>query len=151
MTDLKLAVLISREDGHEWSSVLLARANGDGSLELLSRAWERLLGYGRGTLQGKALGVLMAGERRLDIDDERVVAQIFDRASAASVTIVLRCGGGRRQSLRLHRRLDAATGTIYIVGEEIRADNARTYIRNRTAPRGTRAGRTQDEGQGAAT
>lgn len=115
---MKPAVLVSLEDRYERSRVLLARANSDGTIELLTHAWERLLGYGRRGLNGKALGALMAAERRLDRREERVVAALFERASAATVDVTLRCRGGRRQSLTLHRRLDGATGAIYIVGEE---------------------------------
>jgi hypothetical protein len=61
----------------------------------------------------------MAAERRSDSGEERVIAALFDRDSIASVALTLRCRGGRRQSLTLHRRLDAATGSIYIVGEAV--------------------------------
>jgi PAS domain-containing protein len=117
MADTNLAVVVNPEDRDEGSTVLLARATREGSLELLSEAWLRLLGYGRGRLEGKALGSLMAAERRLDSGEARVVAALFDRGSMASVDLTLRCPGGRRQALTLHRRLDAATGAIYIVGE----------------------------------
>lgn len=113
------AVVTNAKDRHEGGTLLLARATSGGSLELLSEAWPRLLGYGRGGLEGKALGSLLAAERRSDSGEERVIAALFDRASIASVELTLRCHGGRRQSLRLHRRLDPATGAIYIVGEAI--------------------------------
>ena len=117
MADTNLAVVVNPEDRDEGSTLLLARATSEGSLELLSEAWLRLLGYRRGGLEGKALGSLMAAERRSDSGEERLVAALFDRGSIASVDLTLRCPGGRRQSLTLHRRLDAATGAIYIVGE----------------------------------
>jgi hypothetical protein len=118
MDDLKLAVLVSPEDGYERSTMLLARATCDGRLELRTYAWERLLGYGRCELQGKLLGALLAAERRFDNGEQRVVAALFDRGSGGNVDLTLRCRGGSRQSLTLHRRFDAASGTIYIVGEE---------------------------------
>ena len=118
MNDMKLPVLVSLADRYERSRMLLATANSDGTIELLTHAWEPLLGYGRRELEGKALGVLVAAERRLDCGRERIVAALFERGSAASVDVTLRCQGGRRQSLTLHRRLDGATGTIYIVGEK---------------------------------
>ena len=43
----KLAVLLNPEDSYEMSSILLARTACDGTLQLLSGAWEKLLGYGR--------------------------------------------------------------------------------------------------------
>jgi hypothetical protein len=119
VTDVRLSVVIHPEDGYEWSGILLAKANFDRTLELLTRAWERLLGYGRRELDGKALGALMAVERKADGLIATAVAAIFDPRSMASVELTLRCRGGARRVLRLHRRLDAATGTIYIVGEEV--------------------------------
>ena len=57
--DLKLAVHVSPGDTYEWSKVLLARANTNGTLELLTAAWERVLGYGRHEFVGKTLRQLM--------------------------------------------------------------------------------------------
>ena len=117
MTDVRLSVLVHPEDAYEWSTVLLAKANFDGTLVLLTRAWERLLGYGCRELDGKALRNLMAAEREADSQSARVAA-IFDERSMASVELTLRCRSGGRKLLRLHRRLDVATGAIHIVGEE---------------------------------
>jgi hypothetical protein len=61
----------------------------------------------------------LAAERRFDNGKQRVFAALFDRGSAGNVDLTLRGRGGRRQSLKLHRRLDAVSGTIYIVGEEV--------------------------------
>lgn len=114
----KIAVILNPEDSYEWTSVLLARTAPDGSLELLTAAWERLLGYGRRELHGKALCDLMAAERGADGLLAGAVAAIFDERSTASVDLTLRCRGGERKSLRLHRRLHASAHTIYIVGED---------------------------------
>jgi hypothetical protein len=119
VTDVKLSVVIHPQDGYEWSGILLAKANSDRTLELLTRAWERVLGYGRRELDGKALRTLMAAEREADGLFATAVDAIFDERSTASVELTLRCRNGARKLLRLHRRLDAATGTIYIVGEEV--------------------------------
>jgi PAS domain-containing protein len=116
---VKLSVVIHPQDGYEWSAILLAKANFDGTLELLTRAWERLLGYGRHELDGKALRALMAADREADSLIASAVAAIFDEHSTASVELTLRCRSGERKLLRLHRRLEPGTGTIYIVGEEV--------------------------------
>jgi hypothetical protein len=47
------------------------------------------------------------------------VAAVFDEQSMASVELTLRCRSGARKLLRLHRRFDAASGNVYIVGEEV--------------------------------
>jgi hypothetical protein len=117
--DVKLSVVIHPQDGYEWSEILLAKANVDRTLELLTRAWERLLGYGRRELDGKALRELMAADREADGLIATAVTAIFDEHSTASVELALRCRSGARKRLRLHRRLDAADGTVYIVGEEV--------------------------------
>ena len=121
MTDVKLSVLVHPEDGYEWTTLLLAKANFDGTLELLTRAWERLLGYGRRELDGKALCELMAAERGADGRIARAVAAIFDERSMASVELTLRCRGGARKPLRLHRRVRPSARSIYIVAEETSA------------------------------
>lgn len=121
MKKRKLAVRLNPEDSYEWASILLARTGPDGTLELLTAAWERLLGYGRRELEGKALSELMAAERSADGRIARAVAAIFDERSMASVDLTLRCRGGKRKALRLHRRLHSSAHTIYIVGEEASA------------------------------
>lgn len=121
MESRKLAVVLNPEDSYEWTSILLARTGSDGTLELLTAAWERLLGYGRRELEGKALSELMAAERRADGPIAHAVAAIFDARSMASVDLTLRCRGGERKSLRLHRRPHSSAHTIYIVGEETSA------------------------------
>ena len=125
MKNRKLAVRPHPEDSYEWASILLARTGPDGTLELLTAAWERLLGYGRRELEGKALCELMVAERSADELIARAVAAIFDERSMASVELTLRCRGGKRKSLRLHRRLHSAAHTIYIVGEETSAAQRR--------------------------
>jgi hypothetical protein len=114
-TDLKLAVHVSPGDTYEWSTVLLARANVNGTLELLTAAWEKVLGYGRHELEGKTLRQLMgpsetgAGETVVAILDERNMDPV-------DLTVHSRAGEARR--LRLHRRFDAYTHKMFIVAEE---------------------------------
>lgn len=117
MRNRKLAVRLHPEDSYEWASILLARTGTDGTLELLTAAWERLLGYGRRELEGKALSELLAADRDADGPIARAVAAVFDERSMASVDLTLRCRSGARKALTLHRRLHASTHTIYIVGE----------------------------------
>jgi PAS domain S-box-containing protein len=115
----KLAVLLNPEDSYEMSSILLARTACDGTLQLLSGAWEKLLGYGRRELQDKPLDKLMAADREGDGLIAGTIAAIFDERSMASVELTLRCRSGERRRMRLHRRHHASARTIYIVGERI--------------------------------
>jgi PAS domain-containing protein len=113
-----LSIVLNPEDRCDRASILLARTGSHGALELLSAAWERLLGYGRGGLHGQSLGQLMAAERTADRRIADVEAAIFDEHSMASVELTLRCRSGARKRVRLHRRLHASAHTIYIVGED---------------------------------
>ena len=58
--DFTVAVHVNPGDTYEWSTVLLARASFNGTFELLTAAWERLLGYGREEFVGKTLGKLVS-------------------------------------------------------------------------------------------
>jgi PAS domain-containing protein len=113
--DLKLAVHVTAGDTYEWSKVLLARANLDGTLEFLTAAWERVLGYSRYEFKGKTLCQLMGSDNRAAA---RAVAAILDERSMAPVDLTLHCRGGKSRALRLHRRLDAYTRSVFIVAEE---------------------------------
>jgi hypothetical protein len=112
-TDLILAVLVTPGDTYEWSQVLLARARFDGTLELLTAAWEQALGYARQEFTGKTLGNLMRSAR-----PAAVVAAILDENSAAPVDLTLSCRSGAAKRFRLHRRVDDYLREVFIVAEE---------------------------------
>ena len=116
--DFKLAVHASPGDTYEWSEVLLARAHCDGTLELLTAAWGRMLGYGRYEFSGKTLGHLMHSGERL----AATVAAILDDANMDPVDVTLRCRRGETKTLRLHRRYDAHTPQMFIFAEEVVAE-----------------------------
>lgn len=111
--DLTLAVHIIPGDTYEWSQVLLARASFRGTLEFLTAAWERALGYGRHEINGKTLGKLMRWGR-----PAAVVAAILDERNADPVDLTLRCRSGAAKRFRLHRRIDDYLREVFIVAEE---------------------------------
>jgi hypothetical protein len=113
--DLKLAVHVSPGDTFEWSKVLLARANFSGTLELLTAAWERVLGYGRRELEGKTLCQLMRADGEVASE---VVGAILDERNIDPVDLTLHSRAGEPKCLRLHRRLDEYARRIMIVAEE---------------------------------
>jgi len=113
--DFALAHHVSPGDTYEWSKVLLARANFDGTFEFLTAAWERMLGYGRHEFKGKTLGQLLGPDK---LAAAGAVAAILDVHSMAPVDLTLCCRGGKSRSLRLHRRLDTYTRSVFIVAEE---------------------------------
>jgi hypothetical protein len=114
-TDFALAHHITPGDTYEWSNVLLAKAKFDGTLEFLTAAWERVLGYGRYEFKGKTLCHLMASDKKAAAV---AVAAILDERDMAPVDVKLHCRGGKTRLLRLHRRLDPYTRTVFIVAEE---------------------------------
>jgi len=120
--DLTLAVHVSPRDTYEWSKVLLARVNANGTLELLTAAWERFLGYGRQEFVGKTLRELM---RSSSAAAARTVAAILDERNMDPVDLTVRSRGGEDKCLRFHRRHDAYTHKMFIVAEETPAPAVR--------------------------
>jgi PAS domain-containing protein len=125
--DLRLAVHVTAGDTYEWSKVLLARASISGTLELLTAAWERLLGYGRHELEGKTLCQLMDAEEHAAAE---VVVAILDERTIDPVDLTLRSRAGQPKSLRLHRRLDEYGRLMMIVAEEDPAPVVRAGARD---------------------
>ena len=113
--DFTLAVHVSPGDTYEWSKVLLARAHLDGTLELLTAAWELALGYGRREFEGKKLSQLTGLNKA---DAAGVVVAILDERNMDPVDLTLRSRRGVAKRLRLHRRFDAYAHKIFIVAEE---------------------------------
>ena len=111
--DFRLAVYVSPGHTYEWSSVLLARARINGTLEFLTSAWEKLLGYGRDEFAGKKLSQLTG----LGRSTATTAAAIFDRGNPEPVELRVSCRLGRPIRLKLHRRFDSDERTVFIVAE----------------------------------
>ena len=114
-SDFRLVFHDSLSDSYELSKVLLATADFDGTLQLLTSGWERVLGYGREELKGKTLADLLWSDRR---GATRTVAAILDPLSAHPVELRVRCRSGLGKCLTLHRRYDRQEQMVYIVAEE---------------------------------
>jgi uncharacterized protein YjbJ (UPF0337 family) len=120
--------------------VLLAKAYDDGTLELLTAAWEWFLGYARHEFEGKTLRELTGcGE---DAGARMVVAILDDEAGMAPVDLTLRSRTGEEKPLRLHRRRDPHTGRIFILAEEDPAPPVRVATQTFPAP-GPKLGATK--------
>ena len=115
--DFTMAVHVNPAITYELSKVLLARASFNGHFELLTAAWEQLLGYGRQEFSAKTLGELMVSGGAA-----ATVAAILDRQGIEPVDLTLCCRNGKRKSLRLHRRFDEYADRIFILAEEERVD-----------------------------
>lgn len=121
-TDFRLAFHHNLSDSYELSTVLLATADFDGTLQLLTSGWERALGYRREELAAKTLGALMGSDGR---SVAAVAAAILDRLSMRAVNLSVRCRNGLRKSFRLHRHYDRQERMMYLVAEETSADRRR--------------------------
>jgi PAS domain-containing protein len=117
--DLRLIVHDTLSDSYESSSVLLAKAGFDGTLQLLTSAWERVLGYGREEFKDKTLFHFMWSNPR---STAAAAAAIMDELDMGSVDLRLRCRDGRGKGLTLHRLYDKDEHMIYIVAEETPAE-----------------------------
>jgi len=113
--DFVLVFHHSLSDSFELSQVLLATADFDGKLQLLTSGWERVLGYGREELEGKALLELMWSDRR---GAAAAVAAILEISHARDVELRMRCRSGLGKGFRLHRHYDAREQLMYLVAEE---------------------------------
>ena len=113
--DLRLVLHDTLSDSYESSKVLLAKAGFDGTLQLLTSAWERVLGYGREEFKGKTLFDFMWSNAR---SAAAAAAAIMDELNMAPVGLRLRCKNGSGKSLTLHRLYDNDERTMYIVAEE---------------------------------
>ena len=78
-------------DSYESSKVLLAKAGFDGTLRLLTSAWERTLGYGREEFKGKTLLDFMWSNVR---SAAAAAAAIMDELNMSPVALRLRCKNG---------------------------------------------------------
>jgi PAS domain S-box-containing protein len=114
-SDFRLVLHDNLSDSYELSRVLLAKAGFDGTLQLLTSAWERLLGYGREEFKGKTLFELMWSNQR---SAAAAVAAILDEMNMGPVDVRVRCRNGRGKCLTLHRLYDRDEHMIYIVAEE---------------------------------
>jgi uncharacterized protein YjbJ (UPF0337 family) len=118
--DFNLAVHVT--DIYQRSKVLLARAHFDGTLQLLTAAWEKALGYAPQEFEGKTLCQLMGLGENAAAD---VVVAILDEQTMDPVDLTVRTRAGEAKYLRFHRRLDGYERTIFIVAEQDPASSAR--------------------------
>jgi hypothetical protein len=114
--DFRLTVHATAGDTFEWSKVLLAKAHCDGTLELLTAAWEGFLGYARHEFEGKTLRQLTGSGASAAAG---LVVAILDERDMQPVDVTLRSRAGEAKGLRLYRRLDPHTGMIFILAEEV--------------------------------
>ena len=133
--DLKLVFDARLSGSFEVSQLLLARLPFDGTLQMLTSGWERLLGYGRAEIHGKMLLELMWSDRH---STAAAVAAILDGANLEPVVLRLRGKNGVGKQLRIHRQYDEYQHVMYMLAEEAPvAASSRPDAERRSAMRGT--------------
>lgn len=101
------------------AGVCLARLHADGCFELLSGAWQGLLGFEPAELDGRALLELLA----LDPPSgRRLIGRLVDPEETGPMRLELRCKDGRSLPMQWHRRFDAYDRSLYIAAEPLGAD-----------------------------
>ncbi len=120
--DFRLILHDHLSDSYELSKVLLAKASFDGTLELLTSGWVRVLGFTRRELNAGTLLQLLWSDRRRTA---AAAAAILDTLDMRPVMLRMRCRNGLGKCLRWHRLYDPRERTMYIVAEEAAADRAR--------------------------
>lgn len=116
--DLRLVRHRRHSGSYEKTKVLLARADFDGTLQLLSSGWEAALGYPCGKCDGCTLRQLMWSN---PAGAAAVVAAILDVLEMGPVDMRVCGGDGRAKGFRLHRHYDRQERLMYIVAEETAA------------------------------
>src|SRR5688572_28478243 len=96
--DLQVKVLVMGNT-YEWSNLLLAKVRFSGTFELMTSAWERLLGYAGHEFAGKTLRQIMGLGERIPVT---AIAAILDERNPAPVDLKLFSRNGQLKSLRLH-------------------------------------------------
>lgn len=116
--DFRLVLHDALPRSYEASKVLLARAGADGTLQLLTSGWARVLGYAAGELNGKMLRQLMWSDARRAA---AAVVAILDDEDTQPVELRVRCRDGAAKCFRLHRLYDSYEHIMYFLAEETSA------------------------------
>ena len=101
---------------YERLDLLLARFGRTGRFEILSAAWERVLGYGCAELDGRPLFELIHLPRR---SARRLILMVLDENEACPIAFSLSRKDGKQVPLQWYRRFDAYDERIFIAGDPL--------------------------------
>ncbi len=93
--------------------VLLARVHADGRFELLSEAWEAILGFRGEELDGKSLFTLLPLDER---SARALLRRITDPREPDPLVFEIVCKSAGPLRMHWHRRFDEYTDTVFIAG-----------------------------------
>lgn len=94
------------------SAVCLACLHLDGRFELLSDAWERLLGFTPAELDGRSIFTLLPPGRA----GRRALRRLIDMRQPEPLSLSLHCKDTSAVTLQLYRRFDPYDGSIFVAG-----------------------------------
>jgi hypothetical protein len=96
------------------SDVCLACLHANATFELLTGAWEQLLGYRRAELSALRLGDLLAADRAMAAASFQ---QLLDRERPDPVLVQVRVKGGAVRALNVYRRFEDQAPSVYFACE----------------------------------
>jgi hypothetical protein len=94
--------------------ILLARIHGDGRFEVLSAAWEGVLGFRCDELNGSSLFALLPFD---EASARALLRRITDPAEPEPMVFEVRCKGAAPVRMRWHRRFDQYANAMFIAGQ----------------------------------
>jgi PAS domain S-box-containing protein len=121
LTDLSDIVIACRKPypAYKGLDVLLARFGRAGPFEILSAAWERVLGYGRAELDGRPLFELIHLPRR---SARMLICMVLDESEPCPIAFSLSRKDGTQVPLQWYRRFDAYDARVFIAGDPLTGD-----------------------------
>lgn len=129
LADLGNIVIVCRKPypAYKGLDLLLARFRAAGPFEILSEAWERVLGYGCAELDGRPLFELIHLPRR---SVRGLMLMVLDESEPCPIVFGLSRKDGTQVHLQWYRRFDAYDERVFIAGEPLARDplaSAPTY------------------------
>jgi hypothetical protein len=103
------------------SDVCLACLHADATFELLTGAWEQLLGYRRAELSGLRLAELLGANGAAAATSLQL---LLDRRRVDPVLVQVRVKGGAVRSLNVYRRFEDQAPSVYFACEPFEEEKA---------------------------
>ena len=105
------------------SEVCLACLHADARFELLTGAWEVLLGYSLAELSGRTLASLLAGGPAAAVDALR---RLLDRSLPDPVRVEVRAKSGAVRKVLVYRRFEENAPSVYFACEPFEGASSST-------------------------
>lgn len=118
LTDLANMVIACRQPypAYKGLDLLLASFGRAGPFEILSAAWERVLGYGCAELDGRPLFELIDLPRR---SARGLILMVLDESEPCPIAFSLSRKDGTQVPLQWYRRFDAYDARVFMAGDPL--------------------------------